>query len=98
MRCCFIYMISIYLIKNETEKAITYVNLAIEIDPNIIRYIEQDDTFNKILGKVKSQSQKEIKTKVSEKEIEIIEHLEKTYDVVERLTDDMQIQDFEKER
>lgn len=94
----YLYLAKIKLLKNDIEKAITYVNMAIEIDPKIIKQVENDYTFSIILGKLKLKEFKEIKTKLSDKELRIIEHLGKTYNVVEKLTDDLHIDHGEKER
>ena len=94
----YLYLAKIRLLKNDTEKAIIYANMAIETYPDIVRKIENDYAFATILGKIKRQGQKEVKTKVNGKEEKIIEHLGKTYNVVEKLADDMQVEDIEKER
>ena len=94
----YLYLSKINLLKNNIEKAIIYANLSIELDPSIVRKIENDDTFGIIIGKIKIKPSKETKTKLNEKEIEIIEHLGKTYNVVENLADNMIIENVEKER
>ena len=94
----YLYISKINLLKNNVEKAIIYANMAIEVDPNIIKKIENDDTFGIILGKIQLKPQKEVKTKLTEKELKTIEHLGKTYNVVEKLTDNMKIDHIEKER
>jgi hypothetical protein len=67
---------------------------------NIIKRIEIDDSFSKILGKLKVKTNKEIKTKTTEKENEIIEYLGQTYNVVEKLTDNFSdnVQKIDRER
>ena len=72
--------------------------MSVEIDPTIVKKIENDDTFGIIIGKIKIKPFKDVKSKLNEKEIKIIEHLGKTYDVVENLTDNMKIENIEKER
>ena len=94
----YLYLAKINLLKNDVEKAIIYANTSIEIDPTIVKKIENDDTFGIIIGKIKIKPFKEVKSKLNEKEIKIIEHLGKTYNVVENLTDDIEIEKIEKER
>ena len=94
----YLYLAKINLLKNNIEKAIMYANMSIEINPENAKKIENDDTFGIIIGKIKIKPHKEVKSKLSEKEIEIIEHLGKTYNVVEKLTDNMKIENLEKER
>ena len=94
----YLYLSKINLLKNNIEKAVIYANMAIEIEPEIIKRIENDETFAIILGKISRKTPKKVKTKLNEKEIETIEHLGKTYNVVEKLTDNMKIENIEKER
>ena len=93
----YLYLAKINLLKNNTEKAIIYANMSIEIYPEIVKKIENDDTFGIIIGKIKRKPSKEVKTKLNEKEINIIEHLGKTYNLVENLADNMKIETIEKE-
>lgn len=94
----YLYLAKIKLIKKDTDSAIMYANLAIEIDPKIIRKIENDYMLAIILGKLKLATGKEVKTKLTKKEEQIIEHLGKTYNVVENLTDNVTTQEYERER
>lgn len=95
----YLYLAKIKLIKKDTNSAIMYANLAIEIDPKIIRKIENDYTLAIILGKLKLPNTKEVKTKLTQREEKIIEYLGKTYNVVENLTDNITIgQEHEKDR
>ncbi len=93
----YLYLSKINLLKNNTEKAIIYANMSIEIYPEIVKKIENDDTFGIILGKIKIKPSKDVKTKITEKEVEIIEHLGKTYNLVENLADDMKMKSVERE-
>ena len=94
----YLYLAKIQIVKKDLDKAVQYVNLAIEINPTIIKQIENDYTFSIILGKIKTQKSKNVKTKLTEREIEIINHLGKTYNVVENLTENIEIKKEEKER
>ena len=94
----YLYLAKIHLIKNDINKAIQYLNLAVEINPKIIKQIENDYIFAKVIGRIQIRTSKEIKTKLTKKEEELINHLGKTYNVVENLTDAMQISYNDKER
>ena len=96
----YYYLAKIKMFQDNMEQAILYCNIAIEVYPNIIKRIEIDDSFSKILGKLKIKNNKEIKTKTTEKEDEIIEYLGQTYNVVEKLTDNFSknIEKEERER
>lgn len=94
----YLYLAKIKLIKNNINSAITYANLAVEIEPKIITKIENDYTLSILLGKIKQASVKQIKTKLTKKEKEIIDHLGKTYNVVETLTDNSGGHKIERER
>ncbi len=94
----YLYLAKIQIIKKDLNKAIQYVNLAIEINPSIIKQVEDDYTFSIILGKIKNQKPKEIKSKLTEKELQTINHLGKTYNVVENLTDNLELKKEEREK
>ncbi len=96
----YYYLAKIKMFQNNMEQAVLYCNIAIDIFPNIIKRIEIDDSFSKILGKLKVKTNKEIKTKTTEKENEIIEYLGQTYNVVEKLTDNFSdnVQKIDRER
>lgn len=82
----YYYLAKIRLIQQNEEQAIQYANLAIEYNPKIIKRMQQDDIFVTILGKVRTTEEKNIKTKITKKDLATIEYLGKTYNVVERLT------------
>lgn len=90
----YYYLAKIKLIKNQNEQAIQYCNIALELNPKIIKKMENDNYFILILGKLNIDKIKEnkIKTKLSDKEEKLIEHLENTYNVVEEISDDYKIQ------
>ncbi len=94
----YLYLAKIQIIKKDLNKAIQYVNLAIEINPNAIKQVEDDYTFSIIIGKIKTQKSKEVQSKLTQKELETINHLGKTYDVVENLTYNIDLKQEEKER
>ncbi len=94
----YLYLAKIKLIKGEINQAIAYANLAVEIQPQIIVKIENDNTLGVIIGKIKFSQKREVNTKLSKKEEEIIEHLGKTYNVVENLTDNASSHNYEIER
>ncbi len=94
----YLYLAKIKLIKNDINQAIAYANLAVEIDPKIITKIENDNTLGIIIGKIKPMNRKEVNTKLTKREKEIIEHLGKTFNVVENLTDNSSTHVYEKER
>lgn len=93
----YLYLAKIYLIKNDIDKAIQYLNLAVEINPKIVKQIENDDIFSKVIARVQKGHSKEIKSKINKKEEDLIYYLGKTYNVVENLTDVMQTSYNEKE-
>lgn len=84
----------IYMLKNEREKAITFVNKALELDENLKTKIDEEPIFISIRRyielpkKAKTKEEKkenQNKKTLSKKEKKIIEYLEKTYLVVTNL-------------
>ena len=66
--------------------AIQYANIALELQPDIIKKMEKDIYFTPILGKIKTKDNKATKTKLSKEEKNIINYLDNTYGVVQTLT------------
>ncbi len=83
----------IYMLKHEREKAITFINKAIEIDISLKKKADEEPIFIPIRAYIQlpkkendeQQENKEPKKVLSKKEKEIIEYLEKTYLVVTNL-------------
>lgn len=87
----YYYLAKIKINRGEKEQAIQYCNVAIELYPKIKKKIEKDEEFIVILGKVTLKEEKEVKSQTTEKQDEIVEYLGKTYNVVEKLTDNINI-------
>lgn len=95
----YYYLAKLKLINNQKEIAIQYANIAIELDPSILKVMENDEYFSIIIGKIKIKESKEAETKISEKENELILYLNKTYGVVEKLIEnDISKENINKER
>lgn len=84
----------IYMLKNERERAITFINKAIELDKNLKVKVDEEPIFIPIrmyieLPKIEeteeAKKEKQARKSLSKKEKEIIEYLEKTYLVVTNL-------------
>lgn len=97
----YYYLSKIKLINNESNLAIQYANIALEIEPSLIEKMEKDIYFAQILGKLKTRENKPIKTKLKVEEKELINYLDNTYGVVQTLTSNNETKDRrsqEKER
>ena len=97
----YYYLAKIKLINNEISLAIQYANIAIEIEPKLLGRMEKDTYFSSILGKLKFVEDKDVKTKLSDADRQIINHLDNTYGVVQTLISDnvlTQKEKTEKER
>ena len=84
----------IYMLKNERQKAITFINKAIELDKDLKKKADEDPIFIPIRTYIElpktEETQEEKKEKqnrkpLTKKEKQIIEYLEKTYLVVTNL-------------
>ena len=97
----YYYLAKIKLINNDSNLAIHYANIALELDPNLIEKMKKDMYFATILGKLKPKGVYQAKTKLKVKEKNIINYLDKTFSVVKTLTSDKEIKEkniIEKER
>ena len=97
----YYYLAKIKLINKQSDLAIKYANISLELNPKMIKIMEKDVYFATIIGKLKLQEDRKIKTKVNEKEKNLIKYLDNTYDVVEKLTENEDIKkeiNIDKER
>ncbi len=90
----YYYLAKIKLINGQRDLAIQYANLALEINPSIIKIMEKDEYFTVIIGKVQTKQNKRVQSKINIKEEELINHLNKTYRVVEKLTTNQKENNF----
>jgi len=82
----YFYLAKIKLINENIEQAIQYLNLAIECDPAIIKRIRQDEIFAETWNKIIFKTKDSINTKLTTKDIQTMNHLGKTFNLVENLT------------
>lgn len=76
----------IYMLKNEREKAITFIQKAVEIDVNYVKIARKEPIFIPIKQYiVEPETKNEPKEKLAEKELEIKEKLIKTAAIVEKI-------------
>ena len=84
----YYYLAKIKILEHRYDLAIQYINMAIEIDYEIKNKIESDEQFLPILGKITIEKvPRNFKSKITKFDEETIEHLNKTYNVVETLSD-----------
>lgn len=79
----------IYMIKKDKEKAILFLEKAIELDKMYEKKLDEDVTFIPIRAYIKKSENRDIieRKKLSTKEQKVIEHLDNTFNVVEKLND-----------
>ena len=81
----------IKIIKGERELAIKYCNLAIELDPEIKTRISNDKRFEIILEKLHMGKEKAIHTRTSQKERQIINYLNKNFELQNNSSDKKEV-------
>ena len=93
----------IYVYKNEKDKAITFLNKAIELDPKLLKLAEKEKTFEKIKEYItvsvkmdeEEKQNKEHEDEEEEKKSEILleqekvarEYLEETFRLIEEMSE-----------
>lgn len=87
----YYFLAKVRLIQGEKEQAIQYANIAIDLYPKIINIIRKNDLFIPILSKLIVKTDKDVKTKVTNRERAVIKYLGRTFDKVETLTNDVQM-------
>lgn len=80
----------IYMLRGDHENAVNFVNLAIQLDNNYIKYANQEPIFIPIKSRfqipiIDEEDIKKRETKHTKKELKAREHLDRTYNVVGKL-------------
>lgn len=84
----YYYLAKIKIYGKEYDLAIQYANIALETYPKIRQKIENDEQFAPIIGKIQVRnSQKIINSKLTTYDENTISHLDKTFTVVDTLSD-----------
>ena len=83
----YFYLAEIALLKEEDDKAINYINLALELDKKIENKIKQQPLFAKIQDKIRipDEPSRKINICLSEREIKTNEYLEEMFNLVDSL-------------
>ena len=82
----YYYLAQIAMLKGEEEKAVNYINLAIQMDYEIYEKIIKDPIFFAIKARIQPNLEKtKLEAKMNEKEKKAREHLKNTYILVGRL-------------
>ena len=81
----YFYLAKIRLFQGREKEAIQYANLALEIYPKIFKMMEKSNDFIIIIAKLRKEKDKDVSIKISDEEIENIEHLNQTEILVEKL-------------
>ncbi len=88
----YYYLAKTKIFQKNYQLAIHYANLAVEIDPKMKKKIEEDTHFSPILGnlniRLKDAKDKEVNTKMTKQQEEVINILERNADLVEDLTNE----------
>lgn len=94
----YFYLAKIKMLQNNREQAIQYLNLAIELYPKIVKKIENDEILIPIMGKINIKGDKEVLSKITEKEEDVINYLGNTFNVVETLISNTSKTTIDKDR
>lgn len=94
----YFYLAKIKMLQNNRELAIQYLNLAIELYPKIVKKIENDEILIPIMGKINIKRDKEVLSKITEKEEDVINYLGNTFNVVETLISNTSKTTIDKDR
>ena len=83
----YFHLSQIALLKGDNEKALNYINLALELDSKLESKIAEQPMFIPIQDRIKipNEPSKKIKITLSEKEIKTNNYLEEMYNLVDSL-------------
>ena len=82
----YFQLAKIYLIKNQREKAINFINKAIELNSEYTKIIEDEPMFLAIKQYILVPTESTLQKKsISVKEEKVEEHLENTFEITENI-------------
>ena len=88
----YYYLSQIAILKGDKEKAINYMNIAVELDPNVYNKAQKEDVFIPIKNSIKKPqriaNELKRKTKLLLKERKALNHLSKTCSLINSLNNE----------
>ena len=81
----YYYLAIISLLKGEKERAVAYVNMAIELDSKIYNKVAKQEIFVPIIKEVRKTENKKRRYKYTYREILTKKHLEDTFYLIEKM-------------
>ena len=82
----YFYLSIIYMLKGDTERAVGYANIAIEIDKRMYKRVCRQEIFAPVMKEIRSGKSKIRKNDLTKQEFRTRRHLEETFALVSKMT------------
>lgn len=82
----YFYLSIIYLLKGDKDRAVGYANIAIEIDKRMYKRVCRQDIFAPVMKEIRSGKSKIRKNDLTKQEFRTRRHLEETFALVSKMT------------
>ena len=81
----YYYLAVISMIKGESERAISYINMAIELDFRFYKKACKQEVFASIVKYIRENQTKDCKYNLTYREIKTIKHLDDTFSLIQKM-------------
>lgn len=82
----YFYLAIIYLLKGDKDRAVSYANIAVELDQKIYKRICRQELFAPIMDQIRNESSKNHKNTLTKQEYKTKKHLEEMFALVSKMT------------
>lgn len=82
----YFYLAIIYLLKGDKDRAVSYANIAIELDKKIYKRICRQELFAPVMDQIRNESNKDRKNTLTLQELKTKKHLEDMFALVSKMT------------
>lgn len=81
----YYYLSIILLMKGEKDRAVSYINIAIELDYNIYKRVQNQEIFSTIMEEIRPGNGKKHKYKLTYQELKTKKHLDDTFNLIGKM-------------
>lgn len=82
----YFYLAIIFLLKGDKERAVSYANIAVELDKKIYKRICRQELFAPVMDQIRNECHKDHKNTLTIQELKTKKHLEDMFALVSKMT------------
>lgn len=82
----YFYLAIIYLIKGDKDRAVSYANIAVELDKRMYKRISRQDIFAPVMNQIRENQNRNHKNTLTKQELKTKKHLEDMFALINKMT------------